>query len=74
MITTLQLSCKPIDQLRASPLALYIGAYERYLGDRDYAPSTQRGYFGCLAHFARWMRQYPLNAENLDDTSKRIWP
>ncbi len=67
MTATLKLSCKPIDQLRGSPLAPYIDVYERYLASRCYAPSTQRGYFGCLAHLARWMKQCQLNAEDLDE-------
>ena len=31
MTATLKLSCKPIDQLRGSPLEPYIDVYERYL-------------------------------------------
>ncbi len=67
MTATLKLSCKPIDQLRGSPLAPYIDVYERYLASRCYAPSTQRGYFGCLAHLARWMKECQFNAEDLDE-------
>lgn len=58
---------KPIDQLRQSPLALYIEAFERFLGERDYAAQTTATYLGCLAHFGRWMGRCQLQAECLNE-------
>ena len=58
---------QPIDELRESPLALHVGAFEAYLNERGYAPSTQRKYISCLAHFARWMGEHQLHAEELDE-------
>jgi len=67
MTATLQLSGNPLDQLLATALAPYAGIYEQYLGGHGYAPSTKKGYFGCLAHFGRWMSQSRLEAEDLDE-------
>ncbi len=58
---------KPIDQLRESPLAANIDAFERYLHERHYASQTLGTYIGGLAHFARWMSQRQLDAEHLDE-------
>jgi hypothetical protein len=48
---------QPIDQLRHSPLARYVVAFVRFLGERDYASQTTATYLGCLAHFGRWMNR-----------------
>jgi site-specific recombinase XerD len=58
---------KLIDQLRESPLAAHVDAFERYLCERRYAAVTKEKYIGCLAHFARWMSQRQLDAEHLDE-------
>jgi site-specific recombinase XerD len=60
---------RPIDQLRASPLAPHLDAFERYLDDRGYAGTTSRTYILCLAHVARWMNQSQLVIEHLDEGS-----
>ena len=44
MTTIRQGSLKPIEQLLAGPLALYLYAFERYLGDRTYAAATRPGF------------------------------
>jgi integrase/recombinase XerC len=62
-----RLSDRPIDQLRRGPLAPYVDAFERYLGERDYASETTATYLGCLAHVGRWMDQCRLPAEHLDE-------
>jgi len=56
-----------IDELRASPLAFHVDAFERHLHDWHYAPSTLSHYLGCLTHFARWMDNQQLSAEQLDE-------
>lgn len=66
-----QLPSKPIGQLRQSPLALYVEAFERYLGERRYAAQTTATYLGCLAHFGRWMDRCRLQAEHLDEDAVR---
>ena len=38
-----------------------------YLGSRGYAPSTQRVYLGCIAHFAHWMHRERLALKRLDE-------
>ena len=58
---------QPINQLRRSPLASYVDAFERYLGERDCASETTATYLGCLAHVGRWMDQCRLQAERLDE-------
>jgi integrase/recombinase XerC len=58
---------RPIRQLRRSPLAPYVDAFERYLGERDYAPHRTATYLGCLAHFGRWMDRRLLQVESLDE-------
>ncbi len=58
---------QPTDQLRHSPLARYVDAFARFLGERDYASQTTATYFGCLAHFGRWMEQCRLQAADLDE-------
>jgi site-specific recombinase XerD len=62
-----RLADQPINQLRRSPLAPYVDAFERYLGERDYASETTATYLGCLAHVGRWMDQCRLQAERLDE-------
>ena len=67
-----RLADQPINQLRRSPLAPYVDAFERSLGERDYASETTATYLGCLAHVGRWMDQCRLQAERLDeDKTKR---
>ena len=44
MTTIRQGSLKPIEQRLTGPLALYVDAFERYLGDRAYAAATRPGY------------------------------
>ena len=56
-----------IDELRASPLALHVDTFERYLHDWHYASSTRSHYLSCLTHFARWMDDHQLSAEKLDE-------
>ena len=56
-----------VDELRASPLALHVDAFERHLHDWHYAPSTLSHYLSCLTHFARWMDDQQLSAEQLDE-------
>lgn len=69
MTSQRRLACKPIDQLRASPLARHLETFERYLGDRGYAGTTSRTYILCLAHFAQWMTQCRIMIEHLDEGS-----
>jgi integrase/recombinase XerC len=56
-----------IHQLRRSPLAPYVDAFERYLGERNYSSTTTATYLGSLAHFGRWMEQCRVQAEHLDE-------
>jgi integrase/recombinase XerD len=44
-----------------------VSGYCAYLEARRYAPSTRRTYLGCVAHFARWMRQERLGLKRLDE-------
>ena len=67
MSTVGQLPERSIRQLRGSPLAPYVDAFARYLDERDYAAQTTTTYFGCLAHFGRWMERRPLQVESLDE-------
>jgi integrase/recombinase XerC len=70
MTVTRQPCRQPIDQLRASPLARHVGAFEQHLHERGYAPSTQRKYISCLAHFACWMGEHQLCVEELDEDAR----
>jgi integrase/recombinase XerC len=67
MSSARRLSTKPIEQLRQSPLTLYIDAFERYLRERRYTSVTKEKYIGGLAHFARWMSQRQLDAERVEE-------
>ena len=60
-----RLADRSIRQLRRSPLSPYVDAFERYLGERDYASQTTATYLGCLAHFGRWMEQCRVQAKHL---------
>lgn len=64
---------QPINQLRRSPLASYVDAFLRYLGERDYASETTATYLGCLAHVGRWMDQCRLQAERLDEDKAKAF-
>lgn len=44
---------RPMRQQCRSPLASYVDAFERYLGERDYASQTTATYLGCLANNVR---------------------
>ncbi len=57
----------PVDELRASPLALHVDAFERHLHDWHYASSTRNLYLSCLADFACWMDDQQLTVEQLDE-------
>jgi len=62
-----------IDQLRDSPLAFCVDAFEQHLHEGGYAPTTHRKYIGCLAHFARWMGEHQLSVEELgEDATARF--
>lgn len=67
MSATRPLSSGARDVVRASPLAPYREAFERYLEDRRYATSTAASYLGSLAHLAHWMEQEHLTVEQLDE-------
>jgi integrase/recombinase XerC len=67
MSSARRLPDRPIRQLRRSPLAPYVDAFERYLGERDYASHTTAHYLGGLAHFGRWMERCRLQVESLDE-------
>jgi len=58
----------PVDELRTSPLALSVDAFERHLHDWHYASSTRSHYLRCLADFACWMDDQQLAVEQLDET------
>jgi integrase len=66
MTATRRLCRQPIAQLRDSPLALYVDAFE-HLHERSYAPATHPKYISCLTHFARWMGEHQLSVEELDE-------
>ncbi len=46
---------QPRAWLEDSVLQPYVSRYGAYLRDRRYAPSTQRVYLCCVAHFAHWL-------------------
>jgi site-specific recombinase XerD len=50
--------------LEGSNLQPYVSQYEERLRRRRYAPSTQRVYLCCIAHFAHWLtrERYDLEA------------
>jgi integrase/recombinase XerC len=66
MSSARRLPDQPIRQLRRSPLAPYVDAFERYLGERGYASKTTATYLGCLAYFGHWMGLCRLQVEFLD--------
>ena len=41
--------------LEGSILQPYVSQYGEHLQRRRYAPSTQRAYLRCVAHFAHWL-------------------
>ena len=53
--------------LEQSALEAHVSGYCMYLGSRCYAPSTQRVYLGCIAHFAHWMHRERLALKRLDE-------
>ena len=53
--------------LEQSALEAHVSGYCMYLGSRGYAPSTQRVYLGCIAHFAHWMHRERLALKRLDE-------
>ena len=53
--------------LEQSALEAHVSGYCKYLGSRGYAPSTQRVYLGCIAHFAHWMHRERLALKRLDE-------
>lgn len=67
MSATRPLSSSTRDVVRASPLAPYLQAFDRFLQERRYATSTAAHYLGSLAHVARWMEQEQLAAGQLDE-------
>jgi integrase len=57
----------PVEELRASPLALSVDAFERHLHDWHYASSTRSRYLSCFVDFACWMDDQRLAVEQLDE-------
>jgi len=57
----------PVDELRASPLALHVDAFEQHLHDWHYASSTRSRYLSYLGDFACWLDDQQLTAEQLDE-------
>ena len=55
---------QPRAWLEGSNLQPYVSQYEERLRRRRYAPSTQRVYLCCIAHFAHWLtrERYDLEA------------
>jgi site-specific recombinase XerD len=55
---------QPRAWLENSILQPYVSRYGEHLNHRRYAPSTQRVYLCCVAHFAHWLtgERYTLNA------------
>lgn len=55
---------QPRAWLENSILQPYVSRYGEHLNRRRYAPSTQRVYLCCVAHFAHWLtgERYTLNA------------
>src|SRR5450759_4109955 len=55
---------QPRAWLEDSVLQPYVSRYGAHLRRGRYAPSTQRIYLCCVAHFAHWLtgEQYGLNA------------
>ncbi|MGP6156643.1 MAG: site-specific integrase [Vulcanimicrobiaceae bacterium] len=55
---------QPRAWLEESVLQPYVSRYGAHLRHGRYAPSTQRVYLCCVAHFAHWLRgeEYRLNA------------
>ena len=53
--------------LEQSALEAHVSGYCMYLESRGYAPSTQRVYLGCIAHFAHWMHRERLALKRLDE-------
>lgn len=54
-----------------SKLSPYVDAFLHYLSERGYAPKTIDTYFGCVAHFAYWMRRRRLAVHRLDEGT--VW-
>ena len=57
----------PVDELRASPLALHVDAFEQHLHDWHYASSTRSRYLSYFRDFACWLDDQQLTAEQLDE-------
>lgn len=64
MQKTIVVQPQPRAWLERSILQPYVSPYGEHLQRRRYAPSTQRGYMCCVAHFAHWLTQggYGLEA------------
>ena len=64
MQKTIVVQPRPRAWLERSILQPYVSQYGEHLQRRRYAPSTQRGYICCVAHFAHWLTQegYGLEA------------
>jgi site-specific recombinase XerD len=60
MKSTQQFHCGPADWLLYGQLASHVDTFLHYLSERRYSPHTIDAYLSCIAHFARWMSQWPV--------------
>ena len=56
---------QPRAWLEDSILRPYASQYGEHLQRRRYAPTTQRGYLCCVAHFAHWLTQEGYDPETI---------
>ncbi|RWH31410.1 MAG: hypothetical protein E5X88_28170 [Mesorhizobium sp.] len=60
---------QPRAWLEGSILRPYVSQYREHLQRRRYAPSTQRAYLCCVAHFAQWLTQERCDLEAIGQSA-----